>query len=77
MPDFWNSIFSNGTETTISMTNFLLCIGVSLLIGLLYCAAYSYRNHVSKSFQASLVFLPTVVCVVIIIKRNIHHPISL
>ena len=53
------------TEATISMTDFLIPIGASLLIGLVLALIYMFRNTYSKSFVATLAILPAIVCVVI------------
>lgn len=65
MDKLFNSIFGGDTQTTISVWNFLLCIGVSLVLGFAYYIAYSLKNKTSSSYKTSLVFLPPVVCVVI------------
>jgi len=53
------------TEATISMTDFLIPIGASLLIGLVLALIHMFRNTYSKSFVATLAILPAIVCVVI------------
>lgn len=65
MDKLFNSIFGGDTQATISVWNFLLCIGVSLVLGFAYYIAYSLKNKTSSSYKTSLVFLPPVVCVVI------------
>lgn len=65
MDKLFNSIFGGDTQTTISVWSFLLCIGVSLVLGFAYYIAYSLKNKTSSSYKTSLVFLPPVVCVVI------------
>ena len=62
-----NSIFSGlfdaASSQVISVSNFLICIGVSILIGLFLAAVNSYKNHCTKSFITTLSLLPAVVCV--------------
>lgn len=70
MPDFLKSIFSDGTETTISVWSFLLCIGVSFIIGVILAFAYSFKSNSSNSFKTSIAFLPAVVCVVIMMVNG-------
>lgn len=65
MDKLFNSIFGGDAQITISVWNFLLCIGVSLVLGFAYYIAYSLKNKTSSSYKTSLVFLPPVVCVVI------------
>ena len=52
-------------DTTITMTDFLLPVGASLILGLLLAVIHMYKNRYSKSFVATLAILPAIVCVVI------------
>lgn len=54
----------------VSITEYLLCIGVSLLLGLLLAAIHTYRNHCSKNFMLTLVLLPAVVQTVIMLVNG-------
>lgn len=65
MGNLFNSIFGGDSQITISAWTFLLCIAVSLALGGLYYLAYSIQNRSSSSYKTSLVFLPPIVCVVI------------
>jgi hypothetical protein len=61
---------SASSELTISIGSVLLCIGTSLLIGLIINAAYfiiTPRKDRSASFTLSLIILPTIVAVVILL----------
>ena len=49
MDKLFNSIFGGDAQTTISVWNFLLCIGVSLVLGFAYYIAYSLKNKTSSS----------------------------
>ena len=70
MSDVFNSILADETQQTISVGSFLLCIGVSLLIGGLYFLAYSYRGRSKRSMRATLALLPAVVCVVVMMVNG-------
>ena len=70
MHELFNSIFADSTQSTLSVGKFLLCIGISLLIGFAYSLAYSYRNRTGSSFRTAMVFLPVVVCVVIMMVNG-------
>lgn len=70
MRKLFDSIFSDGTQSTIPVGGFLLAIGISLLVGGLYLLAYSYKCKSSKSFKMSLALLPAVVCVVIMMVNG-------
>lgn len=63
-------LFDSDAASVISLTDFLLCIGTSLLIGLLLAAAFIYRSRYTKSFVATLALLPAVVCVVIMMVNG-------
>lgn len=66
----FKGIFDTSTQYTISVGNFMLCMAVSLLIGLFLAFAYTVRNKYTKSFLMTLAVLPTVVCVVIMMVNG-------
>ncbi len=65
LEQLFSGLFAAGT-TDISIGQFLCCLAVALVIGLLLAAAYTYGNRYSKSFTTTLALLPGVVCVVIL-----------
>lgn len=66
----FQGIFDSQTANVISVTDFLLCLAVSLLVGLLLAGVYTYRNRYTKSFLVTLAMLPAVVCVVIMMVNG-------
>ena len=70
MSTLFNGIFDTGVVQTISVENFLLCLGVSLVLGLVMASVYMWRNEHSKSFVVTLALLPAVVCVVIMMVNG-------
>lgn len=70
MDSIFNGIFDNGTQVTISIQNFLLCLGVSLFIGILLAMLYTIKNRYTKSFLVTLAILPAVVCIVIMMVNG-------
>ena len=58
------------TELSIMVSEFLLCIVISLLIGIFYAFLYSFKNRSSQSFIITLALLPTIVCVVIMMVNG-------
>lgn len=71
MPDhFFNGLFTSELTTVISISDFLLCIGFSLILGLIMALAYMYHTHYTKSFVVTLAILPAVVCVVIMMVNG-------
>jgi hypothetical protein len=62
------SLFSTATTattTTIDVLTLLACVAVSLVLGAVLTAVYSFRQRHTRSFTIALVVLPTIVCVVI------------
>ncbi len=66
----FQGIFDTDMTRVISVPNFLLCLGCSLLIGLLFAVVYMYRTRYTKSFVVTLALLPAVVCVVIMMVNG-------
>lgn len=67
---FFRGLFDTDMTSTISISDFLLCIGCSLIIGLILAFGYMYRSRYTKSFIVTLALLPTVVCVVIMLVNG-------
>ncbi len=70
MDTIFKGIFDNELTQTISVQDFLLCLGVSLVLGLIMAAAYMWKNEHTKSFLVTLALLPAVVCVVIMMVNG-------
>lgn len=66
----FGGIFDSQFTSVIAVPDFLLCLGVSLVIGLLIAGVYTYKNRYTKSFLVTLATLPTVVCVVIMMVNG-------
>ena len=66
----FKGIFDNELTQIILVQDFLLCLGVSLLLGLIMAAAYMFKNEHTKSFLVTLALLPAVVCVVIMMVNG-------
>lgn len=66
----FRGIFDSELTTVISVPDFLLCVGCSLVIGLLLACVYMYRTRYTKSFVATLAILPAIVCVVIMMVNG-------
>ncbi len=65
MTQIFNSVFDTATQVKINLTDFLICIGTALLIGVFLAAVYTVKTNYTKSFVITLATLPAVVCVVI------------
>lgn len=71
MPDnFFSSILDSATTQAISVTNFLICLGTSLVLGLILSLAYMYKSHYTKSFSVTMALIPSVVCIVIMMVNG-------
>ena len=68
--EIFNGLFDTGYTTTITVENFLLCIFVSLILGILLAVAYAVKSSSSKSFLMTLALLPAIVCVVIMMVNG-------
>lgn len=66
----FRGIFDSDLVATISISDFLLCMGVSLVLGLVLALAYRFRSRYTKSFVTTLALLPAVVCVVIMLVNG-------
>ena len=66
----FRGIFDTDMTAVITVEDFLLCVGVSLVIGLVLAAGYMFRNRYTKSFVVTLSLLPAVVCVVIMMVNG-------
>ena len=67
---WFQGLFDTDLTTLISVTDFLLCLGVSLAIGMMMALAYMYHTRYTKSFVITLALLPAVVCVVIMMGNG-------
>lgn len=66
----FNGVFDNELISTIALEEFLLCVGVSLVIGLILCVMMLWRTRTSAGFAVTLATLPAVVCVVIMMVNG-------
>ena len=66
----FRGLFDTDMTSIISISEFLLCIVTSLLVGLILAIGYMYRTRYTKSFVVTLALLPAVVCVVIMMVNG-------
>ncbi len=67
--DLFKGIFDQNAMV-IDLSDFLLCISVSLVLGLLLAWSYMYKTRYTKSFVVTLALLPAVVCIVIMMVNG-------
>lgn len=70
LENLFRGLFDADFVAVISVTDFLLCLGCSLVLGLVMAFAYMYRTRYTKSFVVTLALLPAVVCVVIMLVNG-------
>lgn len=70
MQKLFQGIFDSANTQVIGVGDFLLCLGVSLVLGLVMALSYMYRTRYSRSFVVTLALLPSVVCVVIMLVNG-------
>lgn len=66
----FGGLFDTDMTAVITPLDFLLCVGASLVIGLVIALCYTYRTRYTKSFVVTLALLPAVVCVVIMMVNG-------
>ena len=70
LENLFKGLFDSDLTAVISVTDFVLCLGFSLVLGLVMALAYMYRTRYTKSFVVTLALLPAVVCVVIMLVNG-------
>jgi len=70
LENLFKGLFDADFTNVISITDFITCLLVSLVIGVLMTLAYMYRTRYTKSFVVTLALLPAVVCVVIMMVNG-------
>lgn len=70
LDNIFKGVFDSELSSVIAPGKFLLCLGCSLVIGLILALFYMYRSRYTRSFVATLALLPAVVCVVIMMVNG-------
>lgn len=70
LQNIFKGLFDVETASVISVSDFMICIVCSLIIGFIIAAMYMYKSVYSKSFIVTLAILPAVVCVVIMMVNG-------
>ncbi len=68
--NMFKGLFDSETAQIISIGDFILCLAISLAIGLVISLAYMLKSKYTKSFVVTLALLPAVVCVVIMLVNG-------
>ena len=70
LDSIFRGLFDTNMTSVISVADFLLCLGASLLMGSILALSYAFRSRYTKSFLVTLWLLPAVVCVVIMMVNG-------
>lgn len=70
LENLFKGLFDTDLTEVIGVTDFLFCVAVSLVVGVLLAFSYMYRTRYTKSFVITLALLPSVVCVVIMMVNG-------
>ena len=70
MSEIFKGLFDSEYTSVISITDFLICIGVALVVGIFLAFALSFRARFTKSCVTTLALLPAIVCVVIMMVNG-------
>ena len=68
--DIFRGLFDTDMTAVIAPSDFLLCVGSALVIGLMLAGFYMYQTRFTRSFVATLALLPAIVCVVIMMVNG-------
>ncbi len=70
LDNLFGGLFDMPGAAVISVSDFLLCVAVALVAGLILAGCYMFRSRYTKSFVMTLALLPAVVCVVIMMVNG-------
>ncbi len=70
MQELFNGIFDTEATVVIGVGDFLLCVGIALVCGIILTGCYMVRTKTSRGFLATLAILPAVVAVVIMMVNG-------
>ena len=70
MLNIFSGIFDSEFSTTINVSDFLLCVGVAIVLGLIMAFTYMFKTRYTRSFVVTIALLPAVVCMVIMMVNG-------
>ena len=70
LTNLFKGIFDSEFSSVIAVSDFIFCILISLIVGILMALSYMYRTRYTKSFVITLALLPSVVCIVIMMVNG-------
>ena len=66
----FKGLFDSDITSVITVSDFLLCLICSLVLGFAIALSYMYHSRYTKSFVVTLALLPAVVCIVIMMVNG-------
>ena len=66
----FRGIFDTDVTSVIALSDFMICVGSALVIGMILAGCYMWKTRYTKSFVATLAMLPAIVCVVIMMVNG-------
>lgn len=70
LSSIFTGLFDTTATSVIAVSQFILCIAVSLVIGGALAWVYTFRSKYTASFVVTLALLPAVVCIVIMMVNG-------
>ena len=70
LDSLFTGLFDTSSSAALGLSDFVICIGASLVIGIILALVFSYKSAYSKSFVITLSLLPAIVCVVIMMVNG-------
>ena len=64
------NLFSDTNTSSITITDFLICTAVSLILGFIIACVFKHKSNASKSFVVTLALLPAIVQMVIMLVNG-------
>ena len=66
----FGGVFDTSTTSVVAVDKFVICILVSLVIGLIIAFSYKIKNRSTKHFITTLALIPAMVCVIIMMVNG-------
>ena len=70
LDEIFEGLFDEHYASLIRLDDFLICIGVALLLGIVLAFAYAFKSRYTRSFLVTMAILPAIVCVVIMMVNG-------
>lgn len=68
--NLFRGIFDTDMTSVIAPSDFLLCVGCALVVGIILAVCYAWKTRYTKSFVVTLAMLPAIVCIVIMMVNG-------